>query len=99
MLIVLSHIDEFYTLTEYFKKEKKLLKFNYIVRPYPHAGDTNKILNYIANNNLNNVILSKRNLKQDIKESFVVLFSGTSAGIEVINRGSGAFGQIYRILE
>lgn len=88
VMIVLSHIDEFYTLTKYFKKEKKLLQFDYIVRPYPHADDTKKILDYITKNNLNNIRLSKRNLRQDVKESFAVLFSGTSAGIEAINCGS-----------
>jgi len=38
-LVLLSHINEYYELARYMKKEKKLLEYDFILRPYPHSED------------------------------------------------------------
>ena len=69
------------------KKEKKLLDYDFILRPYPHSEDEVKICKHIQKNNLKNFKISKKSLKKDIKKCFAVIFSGTSAGIEAVNHG------------
>ena len=86
-LVLLSHIDEFYNLIKYQKENKKLKKYEFLIRPYPHANDRKNIENYIIQNKISNFKLSKNKLLHDIQKSFAVIFSATSAGIEAINHG------------
>ena len=86
-LVLLSHIDEFYNLIKYQKQNKKMKKYKFLIRPYPHANDRENIEKYIAQNRISNFKLSESKLLNDIKKSFAVIFSATSAGIEAINHG------------
>lgn len=86
-LFLMSHLEEYYRLADYVRKQKKLQKYKFIIRPYPHSLDKIKILNHIKNVDFKNFQISESSLKQDIKKSFAIIFSGTSAGIEAINYG------------
>ena len=81
-------LGEYYKLSDYVRKRKKnLQKYKFIIRPYPHSLDKIKILDHIHKTGLKNFQISESSLRQDIKKSFAVIFSGTSAGIEAINYG------------
>lgn len=86
-LVLLSHIDEFYNLIKLQKQNKELEQYDFLIRAYPHANDKKNIQKYITQNKLFNFKLSKNKLLNDIKKSFAVIFSATSAGIEAINYG------------
>ena len=86
-LVLLSHINEFYELAKYQEELNKLKKYNFILRPYPHASDINLIKAHIENNSLLNFRISNNSLINDIKKSFAVIFCATSAGLEAISYG------------
>lgn len=86
-LFLMSHLEEYYKLSDYVRKQKNLQKYKFIIRPYPHSSDKIKILDHVQNSGLKNFQVSESSLRQDIKKSFAVIFSGTSAGIEAINYG------------
>ena len=47
---------------EYQKENKKLEKYEFLIRPYPHANDRKNIENYIIQNKISNFKLSKNKL-------------------------------------
>ena len=56
------------------KGVNKLKKYNFILRPYPHASDINLIKAHIEKNSLLNFRISNNSLINDIKKSFAVIF-------------------------
>lgn len=87
ILVLLSNIQEFYQLINFVKDKRNLLKYNYLIRHYPHASDKKSIIKNIIKYNLKNFNISNASLEVDIKKTFVTIFSATSAGIEAINHG------------
>ena len=77
-LFLMSHLGEYYELADYVSKQKNLQKYKFLIRLYPHSSDRIKILNHIKSKDFKNFQISESSLKQDIKKSFAIIFSGTS---------------------
>ena len=70
-LFLMSHLGEYYKLSDYVRKRKNLQKYKFIIRPYPHSLDKIKILDHIHKTGLKNFQISESSLRQDIKKALL----------------------------
>ena len=85
-LVLISHPKEIINFFNFLLEEKKLLKFRYLIRDYPHSNNSKLIKDLIKKNSLNDSVkVSNNSFKKDCIKTKATIFSATSAGIQAIN--------------